>query len=669
MTKIQSIQSAALKLFSSLVEMHKSASAKPEAIVELKARYLIQGILLTDEACIEYLNSNVPEQRDIIVGLTEYATFNFNDTMRAALLHNFFIAENIPKDHLLYIQLAEYISSYYPDNGWVYDPREYRITSPKGQQAVLRKIDILTIDEVKKRVVDFVANSAIGLSQDTLNALTTLINELKIAVDVSKIPNKELRCKVYLMGEIIPDKPLDLLRLLVYIRTDSTMLIKSRSFINIIATSISTIEEGYFLKGFVEKHGIEPLAESFLRNRNYWAALRRTADDDFKYIVNRIRRAAKHHHKPVKPLPLDNVCNAEITGEYIHELNDAIRKVSIYKLISAHNSLTNYRIISPKIYHIRNGKGFVKEFTNFPDCKDPDRISRVIIQEMIFKEICNRVAVNLEMKYGKREIKFCLPKNIQYATPTSEKAFLGAIPYGTRFKFDSSLDPVIGIHWYNHSNGRTGRIDLDLHLTSVNCHIGWNTYMDERDINYPAIYSGDITNGDPKYGGGTEAFLIKERPSLDGNKYFLLKVNCFFNAIPSEKPKYQIFISSLPSNVKPIQKTLVDAKDIAFASINTEFGEKNEESIGFIKVGTDGSKEFVAQRISFTNNIVSSANTLANNTLNALESKATLLFDDILNNLENYLTIIRVDNPAEADIDLSNPSNLATDTFINIFGK
>lgn len=668
MTKTQSIQSASLKLFSSLVEMHKLASAKPEDVVELKARYLVQGILLTDEACVEYLNSNIPEQRDIILGLTEYATFNFNDTMRAALLQNFLVAENIPKEHLLYIQLAEYISSYHPDNGWIYDPREYRITSPKGQQAVLRKIDILTMDEVKKRVVDFVANSAMGLTQNTLNALATLIKELEIEVDVSKIPNKELRCKLYLLGEIIPDKPLDLLRLLVFIRTGSTMLIKNRSLIDAI-TSHAISSEDYFLKGFVEKHGVEPLAESFLRNKVYWTALRRTADDDFKYIVNRIRRAAKHHHKPVKPLPLDNVCNAEITSEYIHELSDAIKNVSIYKLISAYNSLTNHRIISPKVYHIRNGKGFVKDFDNFPDAKDPDRISRVIIQEMIFKEITNRIAVNLEMKYGKREIKFCLPKNIQYAAPTSEKSFLGAIPYGTRFKFDSSRDPVVGIHWYNHNTDGTGRIDLDLHLSSVNFHIGWNTYADERDSGYPAFYSGDITNADPKYGGGTEAFLIKEQPSLDKNRYFLLKVNSFFNAIPSKRPKYQIFVSSLPSNVKPIQKTLVDAKDIAFASINAEFGEKNEESIGFIKVGTDGSKEFIVQRISFTNNIVSSANKLANITLDALESKATLLFDEILNNLETYLKIIRVDNPAEADIDLSNPSNLATDTFISIFGK
>lgn len=664
MTNLEPVHSASIKLFNSIIGFHKGATSKPEEIAKIKAKYMLQRILLTDAACVEFLNSNKQEERDIIVGLSEYANFNFNDLMKAALFQNFFAAENISRDSLLYIQLAEYLSSDCMFNGWVYDPREYRITSPSKQQVSLKKIDVLPIDEVAARVVSLVDNSSMGLSEETLDALTTLIKGLKIEIDVTKIPNKELRCKIYLLTDDVPSKPIDLLRLMVYIRTGSTMLIKSKSFINTIAITHSDGREYYFLKEFVNKYGVEPLAESFLRYKSFWTALRRKSNNDFIRIVNRIRRVARRCHKPVIQLPLDCVCNAEITGEYIHNLNDAIHEAPIYKLISAYNSLDNHRTLSPKIYHIRNGKGFVKEINECPNAKDRDALGRVLIQELIFKEICNRVAVNLEMTYGKEEIKICLPKKVKYAAPTSEKAFIGAIPYGTTFEFDPDKNPVVGIHWYNHDKGR---IDLDLHATSVNFHIGWNNYIDERD-NSPFIYSGDITNADPKYGGGTEAFLIKKH-LLPGNDHFLVKVNCFYNGNPDKKPQYRLFVASLDNNVKATSKNLIDAKDLAFASVNVTFGEKVEETIGYLSIDKSGDIKFTIQRLSFTDNIVSRSDNLSNLTLEALTNKATLAFDTVLSGVAKYIKITYIDNPEEADIDLSNPFNLATDTFIKIFGK
>lgn len=310
------------------------------------------------------------------------------------------------------------------------------------------------------------------------------------------------------------------------------------------------------------------------------------------------------------------------------------------------------------------GKGFVKEINTYPNAKDPDAFGRVFIQELIFKEICNRVAVNLETTYDKQEIKICLPKKVKYAAPTSEKAFIGAIPYGTTFEFNPDQNPVVGIHWYNHDKGR---IDLDLHATSVNFHIGWNNYIDERD-NSPFIYSGDITNADPKYGGGTEAFLIKKH-LLPGNEHFLVKVNCFYNGNPDKKPQYQLFVASLDNDVKASSKNLIDAKDLAFASVNLTFGERAEESIGYLTVCKSGDMKFTIQRLSFTDNIVSREDNLSNSALEALVNKATLSFDTILSGVAKYIKITHVDNPEEADIDLSNPANLATDTFIKIFGK
>ena len=58
MTNYEPVQSTAIQLFNSIIEFHKGATSTPEEIAKIKAKYMLECILLTDAACVEILNSN-----------------------------------------------------------------------------------------------------------------------------------------------------------------------------------------------------------------------------------------------------------------------------------------------------------------------------------------------------------------------------------------------------------------------------------------------------------------------------------------------------------------------------------------------------------------------------------------------------------------------------------
>ena len=59
---------------------------------------------------------------------------------------------------------------------------------------------------------------------------------------------------------------------------------------------------------------------------------------------------------------------------------------------------------------------------------------------------------------------------IELSLPTSEKQFVGNIPFSSKLVLDKD-NVLVGIQWFNVKNGR---VDLDLKIISNECVIGWN---------------------------------------------------------------------------------------------------------------------------------------------------------------------------------------------------
>ena len=94
-----------------------------------------------------------------------------------------------------------------------------------------------------------------------------------------------------------------------------------------------------------------------------------------------------------------------------------------------------------------------------------------------------------------------LPADINLAVPTSEKQFVGDIPFGSYFDMD--LNNYVGVYW----RGEWGTDDYDLsYINEKGMKYGWNTRY--KDDSGEVVYSGDMTQAEPE---ATEMFYCSRQ--------------------------------------------------------------------------------------------------------------------------------------------------------------
>lgn len=411
---------------------------------------------------------------------------------------------------LLFDQILHYVSTYGTEfKGETYIPNENPLNIPYKQFKV---ISPATKEEVIQRCLKLL-ESGIALSQYTLKVIFDFFNEANCLndIDVDKIKNKEAQAILAKMLNRLPSDGFGILRCLVYNYTNSTVLIKNASMIFAIKTST---REPFDFSILSENQMIE-LSKIFYRFKPIFLALKKKNGAE-KYI-NKIRKLAKKHHTPLKK-NIWETCLIEQKDENLPIIEKEVENVSNFKKLRLMQSIKERILLNRrlgKMFIVRNGKMFVKK-----DYNTKCNLSYCLkLYGILEKSVINHLKT--------KATKVKLPKGIHLTCPTSEKNFIGNVPFGSYVDmFDD--ENIIGIYWRNE----WGAHDLDLWFTDFKGkRYGWSG--DYYSQNIDIVFSGDMTDADPE---ATEMFKLgKDVP--DGN----IGVNIYYAT--ESNPKFKLFVA------------------------------------------------------------------------------------------------------------------------------
>ena len=396
-----------------------------------------------------------------------------------------------PIELLVIEQIMHYVTTAMGiDSPYVFIPPEV-LDIPETDGLNLYVIRGYTIPEIREKIMNMI-KSGIALSDEVMEDIISLITSLDLDINISEVKNKEVRVRLYDKLNITPSDPEEILRLIVYKCTGKSLLIKNKDTIEKIKQN-----SGIISPNLLENE--ELLARIFYRYKPIFLALR--SNKNLRSQINRIRKLAVIHHKPMRPDYLNNVTNM-VKHDTIDdkELISELLKINVFRKIRLLYAI-KYRMLDTTsiLYRVRNGKGYATDFS----FDEKGKLNH--IYDIVFQSIVDDVKPNV---CGK---KIYIPENVKYALPSTEKMFVGDFPSGTCITIPD--DMIVGIHWYNVGGHR---IDLDLSLIKIGNKIGWDSsyYNSKKDI----IFSGDMTDA-RKPNGASELFYVKRS---DPSSYVML---------------------------------------------------------------------------------------------------------------------------------------------------
>ena len=408
-------------------------------------------------------------------------------------------------------QLMHYFSTYglkaqgLFSEDMVYIPTEVlNVPAEDVDKIPFKIINGITSSEVVARCIAML--NGVALKQETIKDILDLLYELKTPItqqdlDNGTVKNKEARIMVMKERSLIPSNNTEMLRYLIYLATGSTLIINNPQVMREIETSKLDIRIP------CAQYGLNKLSQEFLRYKDFYLAFKR-ANNVNAGLVNRLRKLAKKTHKPMPVDYLNNITSMKDID--MGELLDELDKVNIFRKIRVYDALNMLAAeVGSAVYRIRNGKSFAKEDNRVasPDQLEAYSLTREHIAECVSDNV--------------NGMKIYFPTNVRYPVPTTEKQFIGNIPSGTMFDFDS--DAVLGVYW----ESAYGVEDIDLSLMNGHSKIGWNTDYKSED----ALYSGDVTHGG---NGASEFMYIKnslDTPSLLMSNLYCGEIGCTYKII------------------------------------------------------------------------------------------------------------------------------------------
>ena len=387
----------------------------------------------------------------------------------------------------------------------------------------------ITYAEIADKVQSML-DSGIALHSDTIVDIIALIKELNLKVDVTTIKNKEVLMHLYKELGLLPESPVEMVRYLVFLYTEQTLLIKSPEVIQQIK------DNQVFISPLIIKFGMEKLSSVFYRFKPLFLAMKKGNE----VTVNKLRRLAKQYHKPMPTGFWQNVLNdpklvAQIDDAKLAELNN-YKKIALLQTIMVRACDTG---VLPVV--VRNGKMFITE----------TRVGKKDFHTLLFSVVYNSLVESL----SKKACKVKLPQSINLVFPTSEKTFIGHIPFGSHV--DMSEDAIVGINW----KGEDGAQDLDLSAVTIDGKkIGWNSHYDEDGL----VYSGDMTSANPE---ASELLYCSS-----GMPDCIIQTNLYNGDSDS---KYSIFLAKVP-NWSKHDSPMIDPNHIIY---QTKTEMKNQEQV------------------------------------------------------------------------------------------
>lgn len=524
----------------------------------------------------------------------------------------------------------------------VYIPQE-KLALPSLKDGIrLVVIRGMTKSEIKEKLWEFI-QSGIAFKEETLKDTIELSLHVKFEEsEVHQIKNRELKVSLYKEFNIVPEDPTEFLRYVIYSLTEKSLLIKNPSTINAIKEGMKTTDANSLFVQYQKKHGLNKLAEIFYRFKPLFLAFKSSAkvNSDIKVsqevksvmspnrqmnaIINKIRRLAEKHHKPMPSSYLNDITAKLKRGEKIDpfELAAELTKVNTFRKIRLAYALS-FRMmdVDSIVYKVRNGKSFATDFS-FKN-QGLAKTALAIVKDAIVADI----KLNVEGK------KIFIPGNMHYALPATEKQFTGNLPSGSYVTVDK--DMVVGIHWENHD----GRVDLDLSMINEEAKIGWDSGYRSEDKKI--LFSGDITDAlGPK--GASELFFVRRQHV---SSYFLF-VN-FYNFSDGNDVPMKILVAK--ESPKGIRKNyMVDPNNIQCVASTTI--NKKQKLLGMLVTTTNGCRFYFSESY-LGNDITSSNSPWLTHGLEYLfaVSKSPIFLRDIL----KKAGAVFVEDREEVDIDLS----------------
>lgn len=392
----------------------------------------------------------------------------------------------------------------------------------------------ITVEEISEKVCQMLY-AGIALKGETIEAIFDLIKEFNINVDMDSVKNIEAKMHLYKTLGILPTSPEEMVRYLVFLHTGKTLVIKNGMSLKEISSNPTPIES------LVVSFGAERLASVFFRYKPLFLAMKCNGN---KVIINKLRRLADKHHKPFVPGFWETVLSKPVgPAQFISKLIDLsnFKKVRLIKAIDERRSAMTH-----KLFVIRNGKTHVEPVSKHNTQAYP------LMRELM--------ANSLVESLSKKACKVRLPKNIRLAIPSSEKTFVGNIPFGS-YIMPSESNSIFGIVW----RGQDGAQDLDLAYMTLNGErIGWNSgyYSNNQDI----VYSGDMTSAHPE----ACEYMFCKKGLADG----VITVNAY-NA--NDNSKFNFFVGQTENDFTVSSNT--PTEDII--KFKAELTITGETSVGF----------------------------------------------------------------------------------------
>ena len=522
-----------LKLFNSVVVKHKARTTEKEYD---ESDLIKQGILI-DPIIFDNLSSTEAEKiTDDAISL-----FGANSTkLNSTFWKKFSDVASMSELELRIHQLLHYMSTY--DRGIVgnesttglqaYEP-DFLKDANIDVQHELVYISAITNDELKEKIKNMLT-SGIALKQETNAALLRIIKIQNTKVDfIDEIRNREFMCQLCKELGLVPSIFDEFMRYLNYLITNSTMLIvkDERSYYNIALelrnNSFRRVAVGNAIKFYAHKYGVEAIATGYRRYFKFFSVIHKFMAKDTRTIINRANKLSKKKKNRI-PRGESVLDHLENTNFSLNAIKNAVAKATTFKIVKALNSL---KVDQPKLYRIRNGKTWLAM---------ENKIRVDDIKNILLDEIKSRLDWSDKVFY--------IPEGVDYAIPTSEKTFVGYMPYLSTFEFKGE-DAIVGVAWEKEC-------DLDLHTRLLNeISIGYESEHKSNGV----LFSGDMTHTN-EYGYAAEFDHISHK---DFDEPAIIDINNFRDG---KDAKIDVFVGpdSVSTNKNQSIVNQLTAKSVLF---------------------------------------------------------------------------------------------------------
>ena len=518
--------------------------------------------------------------------------------------------KDTPRWELAIHQILHYITTYGTNfQAEMYIPDE--VVNVPDVKVVFKVIKAYTKKELTAKCLGLLKSGA-ALKEETIDeVLTILTDELGYKFTGKEgIKNKEAVIKIADMYGVVPQDTMEFFRYVIYRATGKTMLIKNPGAVD--AIKASTYNPGVQFEQF----GLEKLAEIFNRFKPLFLAFKGKCPK----TINKIGKLSKTLHKPLVSNPLNLATSRLLTSEDMHWLDNATPYALFKAVAGCHTRMLGQ---SAFVYRIRNGKSWAKE-----------KVTTQVNQENF-----NFLVDYLTQRFNLEGKKFFVPKNVDYALPTSEKMFVGNIPTGSRF---TGKKMAVGMYWENAWGAR----DIDLHGVNLSGHVGWNSSYNQGEG--ALMYSGDITNAP----NGAVEYLYAGKGLKDPT---LVQINIFSG---SDTCSYKIIVGK---GDKMSREYMMNPNNL-FLEVKVESIQKQNVLGLFLPKGDK--QTFILLNFGAGSSRVSSKNNVAEITNRALvqQWESSYSFNELIQSLGGEIVTTR----EAADYDFSLDT-LEKDSFIKVF--